>query len=208
MAPVAILTGDLIASTAAPDGGAAALAILADTAKDLGAWAGQPARFTRFRGDGWQMLLATPGLSLRAALLIAARLAAAQATPTRLAIGFGTMDHPGTTDLSDARGSAFAASGRALDHLPRGRHWALAGGTEWQSAFLALAEWQATGWTPEQAQAMALALPPDPGRQSDLAARLGITRQAFAARLSGAGRAAWDPALRAFETAPFPEARA
>ena len=206
MAQVAVLTGDLIASTAAPDGGAAALTILADTAEEIAAWTGQPTRFTRFRGDGWQMILAQPGLVLRAALLIAARLAAARATPTRLAIGLGGIDHPGTADLSDARGAAFSASGRALDHLPRGRRWALAGGTDWQSALLALAEWQATGWTQEQAQAMALALPPGAPRQADLAARLGITRQAFAARLSGAGLAAWEPALRAFETAA--EARA
>ena len=202
MAQVAVLTGDLIASTAAPDGGAAALAILAETAQDLGAWTGQPARFTRFRGDGWQMLLSTPGLALRAALLIAARLSAARATPTRLAIGLGSIDHPGTTDLSDARGSAFSASGRALDHLPRGRAWALAGGPDWQSALIALAEWQATGWSVEQAQAVALALPPDAPRQADLAARLGISRQAFAARLSGAGLTAWEPALKAFETTP------
>ena len=202
MAQVAVLTGDLIASTAAPDGGAAALTLLADIAQDLGAWAGHPARFTRFRGDGWQMLLVTPGLALRASLLIAARLAAARATPTRLAIGLGGMDYPGTTDLSDARGSAFSASGRALDHLPRGRAWALAGGPDWQSALIALAEWQARGWSVEQAQAVALALPPDAPRQADLAARLGISRQAFAARLSGAGLAAWEPALKAFETTP------
>lgn len=200
MDPAAILTGDLIASTRAPDGGEASLSILATLAADLERWTGQPTRFTRFRGDGWQFLLGTHGLCLRAALLVAARLAAAHATPTRLAIGIGRIDHAGSRDLSDARGSALTAAGHALDTLPRGRHWAMAGGKEWQAAIIALAEWHATGWTAEQAEAVAMALAPDPGTQSALAARLGITRQAWAARIAGAGLSAWEPALHVFES--------
>lgn len=204
MGSIAILTGDLVASTRAADGGEAALATLRDAAAELERWSGHPTRFTRFRGDGWQILLHRPGLCLRAALYLTARLATTAAPATRLAIGIGTLDRPGTRDLSDARGSALVASGRALDHLPRGRLWAMAGGEDWQAAIIALAEWHATGWTAEQAEAVAMALPPDPGTQTALAARLGITRQAWAARIAGAGLSAWEPALRVFEEARFP----
>lgn len=203
-APVAILTGDLIASSAAPERAEAAMAILSRAADQLGRWAGQDSRFTRFRGDGWQLSLAAPGLALRAALYLSARLAAASALPSRIAIGIGPLAHPGTRDLSDARGAAFEQSGRALDAMPRNRHLALAGAvTDWQSALVTLADWHISRWSAEQAEACALALAPDAPSQTALAERLGITRQAVAARLSGAGLAAWDPALRAFESHPF-----
>ena len=198
----AVLTGDLIASSAAPDRAEAAMRSLAQTAGEIARWTGQDARFTRFRGDGWQMLLPRPGLALRAGLLITARLAARPTLATRIAIGIGPVTHPGTTDLADARGAAFEASGHALDTLPRSARWAIAGDiAPWQTALVALADWHSARWTQEQAEAVALSLPPDAPAQTALAARLHITRQAFAARLSGAGLAAWHPALTAFEGA-------
>lgn len=201
---VAIFTGDLIASTAAPDRAETAMQVLARAAATLGHWAGQDACFTRFRGDGWQLRLARPGLALRAALYLTANLTAATALPSRIAIGIGPLAHPGTRDLSDARGAAFEQSGRALDSLPRNRHLALAGAvTDWQIALVTLADWHARRWSAEQAEAAALALAPDAPGQTALAQHLGITRQAIAARLSGAGLAAWEPALHAFESFPF-----
>lgn len=201
MEHAAILTGDLIASTTRADAVQAAMAAVAAAAGDIAALSGTDPRFTRFRGDGWQFR-APVDLALRSALLVAARLRAGGGLSTRIAIGLGTLDHAGTRDLSDAAGAAFTASGRALDHMPRGQHWAIAGEVQaWQAALVALAEWHSARWSAEQAEAMAVILAEPDLTQAAAADRLGITRQAWAARLSGAGYGAWRPALAAFERA-------
>lgn len=179
------------------------MSALATAAAQISGWTGQSTRFTRFRGDGWQMLLVHPALALRAALLIAARLRMADTgLATRLAIGLGQVDSLGRADLSDASGTALTLSGRALDHMPRSQRWVMAGDLPaWQPALLTLAEWHASRWSREQAEAVAALLPPDTPTQATVAAALGITRQALQARLSGAGLAAWRPALAAYEGA-------
>lgn len=202
MTAFAILTGDLIASTHAPDRLARAMALLGGVADDLGQLSQIAPRFTRFRGDGWQCMVPA-GLALRAALLVAARLRAGDAgLQTRIAIGIGAVDSTGSRDLSDAFGPALTTSGRALDHMARGRVWAIAGAVApWHDALVALAEWHSARWSREQAEAMALTLTTPDMTQSQAANRLGITRQAWQARLSGAGYPAWRPALFAFESA-------
>lgn len=201
MQTVAILTGDLIASTARPEAVRPTMAVLEAVAHAAASWSPLPTRFTRFRGDGWQFCLPA-GQSLRAALLVAARLRVAEALPTRLAIGIGTLDFAGTRDLSDAAGSALTASGRALDHMARGQGWTIAGTVQpWQVAMVALAEWHSARWSREQAEAVAAMLEEPELTQLKAAERLEITRQAWQARLSGAGYGAWRPALAAFESA-------
>lgn len=196
----AILTGDLVASTARAEAVGPSMLVLAEAARQSGAWSGTDPRFTRFRGDGWQAQVA-PAHALRAAMLVSARLRADGALVTRIAIGIGALDHAGSRDLSDAAGPAFTASGRALDHMARGQHWAIAGEVQgWQGALVALAEWHSARWSREQAQAMAVMLAEPALTQLVAAERLGITRQAWQARLSGAGYAAWRPALQAFES--------
>lgn len=197
----AVLTGDLIASTSAPrDRIAAAMAALAAVGQEP--WL-PDLRFTRFRGDGWQMLLPRPGLALRLALRLSAGLAARQVgLATRISIGFGGVDHAGGADLSDAAGGAFTRSGRGLDHMARGRRWAVAGGSGlpgWTCGYVDLAEWQAERWTAGQAEVVADWLDPEPRRQEDRADRLGLTRQAWKSRFDGSGIAAWGAALAAFE---------
>src|SRR5690606_33341086 len=87
----AILTGDLVGSTEKPVAALEqAMQALAETARGISAWTGADTRFTRYRGDGWQIYVAVPGLGLRAALTIIARLRAADAgLATRAAIGIG-----------------------------------------------------------------------------------------------------------------------
>lgn len=201
MEKLAVLTGDLIASTQAPDHLAQAMAALAAATAAFSAFTDLPPRFTRFRGDGWQCVVPA-GCALRAALVVAARLRAGDTgLRTRIAIGIGPADTLGSRDLADAAGTAFTASGRALDHMARGQVWALAGDiAPWHVALVALAEWHSARWSREQAEAMAIALCSETATQSQIANGLGITRQAWQARLSGAGYGAWRPALRAFES--------
>ncbi len=200
MTLTAILTGDLIASTTRPDGVARTMQVLDDAARAAAGWSDCAPKFTRFRGDGWQFRVPA-GHALRAALLVAARLRADAALATRIAIGIGPLDHAGGRDLSDASGAAFTASGRALDHMARGQVWSVAGDVpSWAGALVALGAWHSARWSREQAQAMASMLAEPDMTQAQAADRLGITRQAWQARLSGAGFAAWQPALRAFES--------
>lgn len=196
-----VLTGDLIASTRNPSAWAdAAMSALEAAARD---WPLGDLRFTRFRGDGWQILVPEPADVLRVALRMAAALAAAETgLSTRIAIGIGGVTSTGTRDLSDAAGAAFTRSGRALDAMPRGRDWAVSGGTglpQWVDALVALAEWHAAGWTAGQAAVVADTLTPIQATQEERAARMGLSRQAWKARLDGSGIQAWRPALAAWE---------
>lgn len=166
--------------------------------------AGQPAHFTRFRGDGWQMYLGFPGLALAGCLLVAARLrASGNRLATRISVGVATVERLGTADLSDAAGDAFVVSGQGLDQMNRGTRLAIGGRgfvPEWQMAVFDLIDWQTRRWSPPQAEAVALAICKETATLAELAAKLGITRQAFQARLQGAGFLALESLLNAFQS--------
>ena len=89
---LAVLTGDIIRSTRrSPEALDAAMATLAAAAAAMSAWdGGRPARFTRFRGDGWQCLAPAAGLALRAVLFLRANLRALDRdADTRVSVGIG-----------------------------------------------------------------------------------------------------------------------
>ncbi len=205
----AILTGDLIGSTrAAPAELEAAIDLLAAAAGEISAW--MPSlpdpRFTRFRGDGWQMHVAEPALALRALLFLVARLrAAGLGLATRAAIGIGAADSLGTDSLADARGPAFEASGRALDAMGRTRRLMIEGDgvTALHRIIVDLLDERSSRWTQPQAEAMhlALALHPEEPTLAEIAARLDISAQAVNYRLTGAGAPAIRRSLRAWEEA-------
>lgn len=199
----AILTGDLVGSTEKPVVALErAMQTLADAARGISAWTGADARFTRFRGDGWQMHVALPGLALRAALAVFARLRAADAgLATRAAIGVGRIDRMGARTLADAHGTAFEFSGHALDRMPRTRRLTIDGEgvTPLHRIVVDLLDERSARWSREQAEAMALHLAPDNPTLTDIAPRLGISPQAVNYRLAGAGGTAIRHALRDWE---------
>ncbi len=197
----AVITGDLVASTTLSDSRLeAAMSALERAAQG---WAADDLHFTRFRGDGWQVLLTHPGRALRVALYLTAALAAADTgLSTRLAIGFGTVRRLPAGDLSAALGPAFIRSGRALDAMPRSRNWAVSGGTglpPWIAATIPLAAWHSARWTRGQAAVVAEYLDPVERTQEEWAAMMGLTRQAWASRLAGSGITAWMPTLHLWE---------
>lgn len=203
----AVLTGDLIRSRKADTAAIAeTFDILGDAAATFGTVWDLDVRFTRYRGDGWQIVLTKPGLLLDAALYIIARLKAGQTgIATRLSIGVGPVETLGTRDLSDATGPAFFVSGDHLGNMGRNRMMALAGagiGAE-HIAIIDLAEWIATGWTATQAEAVAIHLEGQLTRHEDIASKLGVTRQAVQSRLSGAGLSSFDNALYAIRNHTF-----
>lgn len=203
----AVFTGDLIGSRdASSEAIGTAMKSLKNAAQDIGRADDFDPHFTRNRGDGWQILLPDPRLILRAYLGLTARLRAADTgLATRIAIGLGPVDFEGTTNLSDAAGPAFVTSGDLLETLDT--ETAAIGGpgvTDWQRGIIALADWIAGGWTAQQAEAVALTLL-DTAHDTNAhrAKALGISRQAFEARLKGSGLSAFAPARKAFLTHDF-----
>jgi hypothetical protein len=202
---LAVLTGDVVASRkAGTDATDQAFRILSKTASELSLIADANTRFTRFRGDGWQLVLGRAGWVLRACLMITADLrASGLGIDTRISAGLGRYDTLGTANLSDAAGPAFVTSGHLLDLAPRRRRLLVAGGSTrdqaWQAAIFDLIENQTAGWTQPQAEAVAIALRAGHLTQAEIADQLEISRQAVQIRLSGAGYSALENALAAFE---------
>lgn len=189
---IAVLTGDLIGSTGHPASATdSAMQRIAEAAAGIAGWssAADP-RFTRFRGDGWQIYLEDPRYCLRAALTIAAALRAHDpGLATRLSIAIGPAETLGSTDLSDAAGEAFQLSGRAFDAMPRSGRIAITGtGIGERDGIIARQMFERTSrWTAAQAEAVAIYLHPDNPTLHDIALRLGITPQAVNYRLAGGG---------------------
>ncbi|NHB77373.1 hypothetical protein [Rhodobacter calidifons] len=208
----AVITGDLVASSNRPVGLIdAAMRAIREAAITIADWHRTPTdtRFTRFRGDGWQIVLAEPRLALRAAVVIQARLIAL-GMESRISIGVGTVDSLGTTDLSDAAGEAFALSGRGLDGLGGSWRFALNKTESAESDRIILVEDQLIAdllaeriskWTVAQAEAAALHLS-SPARVRtlfEIGQVLNISPQAVNDRLRGAGTATIASVLRRWE---------
>lgn len=203
----AILTGDLIKSRRVDSTAvAAAFDVLQASANDYGKALGIDLRFTRYRGDGWQVVLTDPGLTLDATLYLLARLRAAQPKmATRIAVGIGTTQTLGTKDLSDGTGPAFFTSGDHIDKMSPRRQLVLAGqgvGPS-QAALIDLTEFITASWTAAQAEAVACALLNAPRTHEDIAKELGITRQAVQSRLAGAGFSYFETAISAIRSHDF-----
>ncbi len=213
----AILTGDLIGSTRAPQKRVEHTMGLLSGGLPPGiqweGWAAEDFRFTRHRGDGWQILAPEPEYALRWAITLTAGLQAdPDALGTRISIGIGPVTSIGTDDLRDASGPAFEASGRGLDAMHRDESLFMMGGESGRSgaafprlsgaekAAVMLIDERIARWTPEQAEATAHFLHPSDPPATEIARRLSITPQAVSYRLKGAGARTLKEALSALET--------
>ncbi|WP_189410066.1 hypothetical protein [Neogemmobacter tilapiae] len=188
---------------------------LAQSARDLSDIADADTRFTRFRGDGWQLVLGRPGWALRACLILLADLRASGAgIETRISVGIGRHDSLGTKDLSDASGPAFFVAGENLERISKYRRLMLAEtqtkdetGKNLRKAIFDLVDGQTSQWTKAQAEAVAIWLRQgqmtdarhEPTTQKDIAKQIGITRQAAQTRLAGAKSWTFESALTCFE---------
>lgn len=201
---VAVLTGDLVASNAAgPMAVDTAMSALSEVVARMTAWGiGVDPRFTRFRGDGWQVMVRQPVFGLRAALILLAALRAARSDlSTRISIGHGGLSMPGTDSLADAAGDAFVASGRGLEQMRKAQRLVIDGTgiTPLHKGYGDLLSGLSRQWSVEQAEAMVRALDPENPTLSDIAAGLGITPQAVGYRLAGAAGNEIRAALAAWE---------
>jgi choline dehydrogenase-like flavoprotein len=161
-------------------------------------------RFTRYRGDGWQVLIDAPTLAFDAMIYLRASLIAEDISlDTRISAGFGPVESIGTSDLSDATGDAFFTSGDHLDHAKKRKMLVAGKGIgRWQNAVMLLTENLVSGWTAAQAHAVAASIL-EGATQEEIAAKLGVTRQAIQLRLAGAGYSALSDALYSFRNHEF-----
>lgn len=200
----AVLTGDLIKSRQAPHATVdAAFTVLRTAAIDFGIDNDVDLRFTRFRGDGWQVILTRAELVLDAMLFLVARLRSISFTiETRISAGIGIVSSIGTTDLADANGTAFFIAGDQLEKMSGKHRLAIAGSGIGltQAAIVDLAAFITTRWTRTQAEAVAMSLQSRFSNHEAIAEALGITRQAVQNRLAGAGLIYLNTALQAMRT--------
>ncbi len=206
--PLAVLTGDFVGSSRL--GGTAldaAMATLDEAACLAAGWDGDghDARFTRFRGDGWQCLAPSPALALRTMLYLRARLRGRGAEfDSRMSAGIGPGTLPASGDLAAGTGPAFEMSGHGLDSLGRASRLGIA----WPDgpaepavlgALASLCDEISRRWTPRQARVFALRLVPDAPSQSEIGGRFGVSQQMVAKHLQSGGDWALRRALAAVE---------
>lgn len=199
MTRFAVLTGDIVESSALSAGALAeTMAALDEAAKEISGWGGwMIVGFARSGGDGWQMAMDRPALAFRAALYLQAvlrRISKARATRLAIAIGDGTLPEAERPNPNEGHGPAFTASGRLLNEISgQARMAHAAGGAE--AAALRLADHVSQGWTVAQARALCQVLPPGAPPRAEIASELGITRQAVNQALWSSGFLAIEDAL-------------
>lgn len=187
MPQLAVLTGDIVKSSALPDGGLAQIFAGLDAAATAVAdWQDVAPRLTRARGDSWQAVCAAP-FAFRAALAFRAGVRmTGKAHDTRIGLGTGDGTVTGA-DLADADGAAFVASGRALDDMARTARLATDTAPLALQTALPLADHISSRWTVRQAQIALASLAVPAPTQDALAEQFAVSRQTVHSLQDAAG---------------------
>lgn len=196
---IAVITGDLIGSTALKDEDVEARIISVKLAAEQIAEWGHKTHFTRQSGDGWQITIQPPERALRAALFIRSWLmqrGAERATRMFIATGAATLS---SDNLNEATDPVFVTSGRGLKSMPKRALMGHGSGGALHAA-TRLADHISQGWTLAQAKTMSEALLPQNLSQKEIAERHKISQQSVQQSLAAAGFPAIDDALRFIET--------
>lgn len=182
---VAVLTGDLVRSTAlSHDDLVSVRTFLASATHDISSWGrGAVHGPDFFRGDSWQVVLSSSTLALRAAVYLRAVLRSLEQRPdTRIAIGIGSVEVLDTAEVSRSVGEAFTFSGRALDDMNRFEgfqlalpHWSAS--QAYLPTVVALCDHIVGSWSPSQAKVAIQVLRPDDRTQEDVGKALEVSRQ-------------------------------
>ncbi len=189
---IAVLTGDIISSTALD---AAQLdtvfATLESCAKAQADWVDGPLRFTRHRGDGWQVALTNPKYALRSALTFRAALRACDPQfDSYIAIATGAAPANLSNDLNTQNDAAFIASGQLLDQLKMQNSESTIGHADAGAigAVAILADHLSQSWTQAQAAAILQKITPNASiSYTQMAQNLGKSRQVVTKSLDAAG---------------------
>jgi hypothetical protein len=174
------------------------MAALADGAATAAGWGDGAARFTRFRGDGWQASRPRPPSRCARSALLRARLRMeGRAFDTRVAIGIGAAELPAAGDLAAASGPAFRIAGHGLDTMAAAPALPSAGRTRPPTRARLRRSSPCSTRSPALdavpgGGSSSPALPPAGPTQAEVAAALGISQQMVAQHL----RAGSDPGRR------------
>lgn len=203
---IAIVTGDLVDSAAlGADRITIAFHALQNCAAEQAAWMGAPLHFSRHRGDGWQVALARPERALRSILAFRAALRVrGRIYDSYFSIAVGVAPDGLAADLNTHTQEVFIRSGNGLEKLKSGRAIARMAhdGAGPLAAATILADALSRPWTPAQAAAILPALvPAAAATQSEIADRLGKSRQAVTKALRAGGMDYLSLALKTLEGA-------
>lgn len=202
----AVLTGDIVASSRLPgEALAAIMTALAQLPARVTGWPGEAGvRYERFRGDGWQLLLAQPGHALRASLFARAALRAACGDgETRISVGLGAAELGAS--LAQSAGPAFERSGRGLESLGVHQLWQFAAPdgdraeARLGAALFAVCDERSRHWTARQAEIFLQLAVPDAPPMAAVAQALGVQAQTVQRHFDRAGGHALCSAVREFE---------
>lgn len=205
---VCVLTGDIVKSSALSDSALeAVMGALSDVAGRIGAWPGEhDVRHERFRGDGWQTLIARPGHALRACLFARAAVrAACDLGETRISVGIGPAEL--ASSLAGSSGAAFELSGRGLEALGVHELWRIEAASvsarqlALTRAVLAVCDEHSRHWTARQADIFMRLAAPEAPAMNELADALNVQPQTVQTHFARAGGHALLTAVEAFEAA-------
>jgi hypothetical protein len=166
----AVLTGDIVGSSALPPPGLPTLMQRLREAAEQFSAAYPGAVFGKldvFGGDGWQVLMTDWKRSLRAAFYMRAMAKGMEAlkADSRVAVAWGAVDAESLKSerISESTGEAFTRSGRALKIMRKQGRLVLDVGEscdEWRflQTSVALVDELANRWTSRQAETVAMAL--------------------------------------------------
>ena len=205
---VAVLTGDLVRSTALSHEDLVCVRNVLETAtREVSGWGrGAVHGPDVFRGDSWQVVLLDGTSALRAAVYLRAVLRALEHRPdTRIAIGVGGAEVIDEGEVSRSVGEAFTLSGRALDDMNRFEGFKLAV-PRWSASqaylptVVALCDHIVGTWSPSQAKVALEVLRPDAGTQEDIGQALDVSRQFVNKVYRQSGLSAVMMAIEAFES--------
>ncbi len=199
---IAVLTGDVIASRQVTD--AAHLYRVLDATLSLLAKR-HAGNGQRYRGDGFQLVLADANQAMTAAIRLRAELIRHsepnQRWDARIAIAVGDDDWQATQAITDADGEVFVRSGQTLDAMET-QHLALslieAEHDDCLSLVTRFIDDLVDGWSRYSAEIVALSLQQTVTQQA-LAERLGIRQPSVHKRLRAARWALLADALACFE---------
>ncbi len=210
---VAVITGDINASSKMPEKDARQLELLLkkcyqDSLTSLNN--AELGGFTNFRGDSWQFIVGNPMMAFRATLLFRSFLLVysdqilGKRLHTSAAIGFGRINFLPNDTSSAGGGEAYEISGKRLDKLRRRMPGmgvsGLGKNDPYLDSLLGVIDALVRRWTALQAQAVSYALQEFSQVEISKMWMPPISQQAINKHLKSAGWPAIEPALRWAET--------
>jgi hypothetical protein len=204
--PYAVLTGDIVKSSATPPEALHRLfREMKATVRDFAKARPQSVvgGLVVVQGDRWQVLLRRACLAERLMACMAA-VARKQGRTTRIALGIGAVDRLDSKNISESTGEAFTLSGHALDELERlvykKQYWRIEGAniTPHRKILTAILGQIASSWTQGQAEAILFVLQGLTTAQALV--NLDIKQPAFAKRLAAAMWAFFETTIREAES--------